>query len=99
MLPGYYVPSMAGSSSDQLLFEKLLAEHLPDITAHLALLEVPIALITIPWLLCLFIGFLPWDLTLRVLDCFFLDGRRVFFIVCATQLRLESGRLVADDWW
>jgi hypothetical protein len=72
---------MAGSSSDQLIFEHLLAEHLPDVSAHLANLEVPIALITIPWILCLFIGFLPWDLTLRVLDCFFLEGRRIFFQV------------------
>jgi len=79
LVPDYYSPSMAGSATDQQVLEHLLEQHLPALRAHLDALFIPVALVSIPWFLCLFIGSLSWDTTVRILDCFFVEGRHMFF--------------------
>jgi hypothetical protein len=50
---------MLGSITDQRVFEDLVAEHVPQVAEHFERLELQLALISFPWLLCLFIGHVP----------------------------------------
>jgi len=59
-LPDYYSFSMSGANADQQLFETIIAERMPELSEHLLEIGVPIAIVTIPWFLCLYVGFLPW---------------------------------------
>jgi len=81
MLLNYYVPSMEGSLTDQQILRTLITDELPDIDAKCKELDVPIAVITLPWFLCLFIHCVPLDVNLRILDLFFAFGRRALFLI------------------
>ena len=52
---------MLGSITDQRVFEELLSKHFSVLNHHLKKMEFPLALITFPWFLCLFIGYLPFE--------------------------------------
>jgi TBC1 domain family member 8/9 len=80
LLPDYYSPSMLGAMVDQQVFESLVEQHLPELNSHLRKLGVPLPLVSVPWFLCLFIGFLPWKVRFRVsLLCV------VLFAVCVSE--------------
>lgn len=52
---------MIGSITDQHVFEDLVEEHLPEIDAHLSSIDLPLALVSFPWFVCLFIGYVPME--------------------------------------
>jgi len=79
MLPNYYTPSMEGSLTDQQVLRSLMEEFIPDIDLKLKELDVPIAVITLPWFLCLFIHCVPLEVNLRIIDMFFAQGRPALF--------------------
>jgi hypothetical protein len=58
---------MLGSITDQRVFEDLVAEHLPQLAEHFGRLDLQLALISFPWLLCLFIGHVPLQVALLLL--------------------------------
>ena len=60
-----YTPSMIGTMVDQSALKSLLQRHLSDVANHLEEVGVPIPLITLPWFMCMFIGYLPWEANLR----------------------------------
>ena len=97
LLPNYYVPSMIGCTTDQAVFEFLLQDRMPALHDHLAATNIPLTLITIPWLLCIFIGFLSWEATLRVLDCFFYEGRHVLFQIGLGIFRIYQTDILATE--
>lgn len=66
LMPQYYNRLMIGSIVDQGIFEDLIAEKLPVLSKHLNRLEVPIAPITMPWFLLLYVGVLPVDVSLNL---------------------------------
>lgn len=97
MLPEYYAPSMIGCTTDQAVFEYLLKKRMPELHYHFINLNIPITLITIPWLLCIFIGFLPWEVTLRILDCFFYSGRHILFQIGLSIFKIYSLEILECD--
>jgi hypothetical protein len=66
LMPQYYNRLMIGSIVDQGIFEDLIAEKLPVLSKHLNRLDVPIAPITMPWFLLLYVGVLPVDVSLNL---------------------------------
>ena len=60
-----YTPSMIGTMVDQSALKSLLKTHLSEVANHLEEVGVPIPLITLPWFMCMFIGYLPWEANLR----------------------------------
>lgn len=97
LMPGYYNRGMVGTMVDVQLFGDLIDSELPDIGQHLRSLSVPIPAITMPWLLCLYIGYVPMEISLRVLDAFFCEGLDVLFRVGLAILRLQREELLAID--
>jgi hypothetical protein len=71
IVPDYYNKQLLGSIIDQQIFTQLVSIYLPEIDEHLKKLGLPIEALSLPWFMCLFIGYLPWQATLRVLDCVF----------------------------
>ena len=82
---------MIGSIVDQNTFEELLAKTLPRLTAHLKSVDVQIGMITQGWFICLFIGYLPLEISLQILDWFFfLQGRMLYAVGLAVFKTYES---------
>ncbi len=61
LVPDYYVKAMIGSIVDQRIFEELVNERLPKIADRLQEVFIPMQLISLPWFLCLFIGYVPLE--------------------------------------
>ena len=70
---------MSGSRIDIRVFSTLVNQFLPHVSQHLENNYFSISLIVTKWILCFFIGILPTETTLQILDRFFLDGIVVIF--------------------
>jgi Ca2+-binding EF-hand superfamily protein len=96
-MPEYYRPSMVGSIIDIKIFEFLVDYYMPDLPQHLDSFGTPISLISTPWFLSLFIGFIPFELTFRVMDRFFLSGSDVLFRMGLALFKSNKQKLLATD--
>ncbi len=68
-----------------------MKERLPHIVQHLDKTGLPLALLSLPWFLCLFIGYVPLEVSLRILDCFFgVDGPNILFPVGIALFRMNE---------
>lgn len=74
LFPQYFTPDMLGSMTDQHVLEDLVAEHFPKLNAHLESIQLPLVLISFPWFMCLFIGYIPMQTSIRILDILFCEG-------------------------
>lgn len=97
LLPDNYSPTLLGVWVDQEVFEFLLKELLPDIHSHLQELGFNLILVTQPWFLCLFIGYLPMEQTLRILDCFFFEGVNMLFKTGLSMMSLLRDKILAAE--
>ncbi|KAL6076934.1 GTPase activating protein (GAP) [Balamuthia mandrillaris] len=97
LIPQYYNKAMLGSLVDQQIIEELVKMYLPDCNAHLTKLKIPLSLVTMPWLLCLFIGNLPEECSLRVLDSFFLEGPNILFRVALAILKMSEEAIMKAE--
>jgi Rab-GTPase-TBC domain len=79
LAPGNYCSNMIETIVDQGVFHKLMERFHPTLLQKLDELGMPLAALTQSWFLCLFIGYVPLAMALRVLDLFFLLGGRALF--------------------
>ena len=61
IVPENYDKNMIGSIVDQQTFEDILSKYLPNIYSHLKEVQIPLAVFTQGWFICLFIGYLPLE--------------------------------------
>ncbi len=73
-LPEHFTDHMLGSLIDCQLLAELLAKRMPDVSAKLAALEVPVQLLATRWFLSLWASVLPVPTLLRVSDLLFVLG-------------------------
>eukprot|EP00198_Chlamydomonas_reinhardtii_P012316 XP_001701653.1 RabGAP/TBC protein [Chlamydomonas reinhardtii] len=71
ILKGYYDVDMMGMQVDQRVFKRLVAEHFPDLSAHMEGLGADVSCVFVTWFLCVFVNFLPIEACLRVWDVLF----------------------------
>lgn len=76
-VPEYYSRALVGSIVDQQLFENLVDKLMPQVSRHFNELGVSTGIITCPWFMCLFIGYVPLEVSLRILDLFFYQGKDI----------------------
>ncbi len=93
-VPDYYVKEMIGSVVDLHVFDQLVHQHLPKIAAHLQRFGLDVQLIALPWFLCLFIGYVPLEVVLRILDVFFLEGASVLFQLGLALLKVKEREIL-----
>ena len=97
ILPDRYTPSMIGTMVDQQAFQTVVETELPDVVYHLDEIGVPLPLITLPWFMCMFIGYLPWECVLRTLDHFFAEGVIVLYRVSLAVLYLHRSAILMES--
>jgi len=86
-LPQYFSPNLVGCRADQLALVDMMAVLMP--TAHMQLQEnlMSIHFITVEWFMRLYIGILPTECTMWVMDCLICDGNEILFGVALALLR------------
>eukprot|EP01127_Copromyxa_protea_P000605 TRINITY_DN1051_c0_g1_i2.p1 TRINITY_DN1051_c0_g1~~TRINITY_DN1051_c0_g1_i2.p1 ORF type:complete len:711 (+),score=103.31 TRINITY_DN1051_c0_g1_i2:512-2644(+) len=92
-IPQYYISDMLGSITDMGLFGSLLKEFAPDLMDHFNRIGVEISVIALPWFLCLFINYVPWEVALTVIDCFCMLGPNVLLQVGLSMLMINKEKL------
>jgi hypothetical protein len=95
MVPEYYRPSMIGSNVDQRVFAELLGNAFPKIAKHMTDIGLPVMIVSLPWFLCCYIGFVPMEVAMRILDCFFLEGPKVLFQIGLAMFAVHQKRVCA----
>eukprot|EP01116_Phalansterium_solitarium_P016128 TRINITY_DN3674_c0_g1_i1.p1 TRINITY_DN3674_c0_g1~~TRINITY_DN3674_c0_g1_i1.p1 ORF type:complete len:561 (-),score=209.49 TRINITY_DN3674_c0_g1_i1:21-1703(-) len=90
LIPDYYITALPGALVHQRTFDELFSEQLPDSYHPMERIGCPIQLISMPWLLCLFIGYVPLEVGLRVLDYFFFEGVNFLFALSIAIFRINS---------
>ena len=97
LLPEYYSSPLIGLMTDQKILQILVDQEIPGIVNHLLNLGITLSIITMPWFLCLFINFLPWSATFRILDEFFLDGPVILFRTSLAILYIEKDNILKQN--
>ncbi|KAL6078078.1 GTPase activating protein (GAP) [Balamuthia mandrillaris] len=96
LFPHHFTKDMTGSIADQRVLEDLVEEYFPLMNTHMGHIGLPLALISFPWFMCLFIGYTPLETTLRVLDIFCLEGKAFLFKVSLAILKLNEITILGD---
>ncbi|KAI9092428.1 rab-GTPase-TBC domain-containing protein [Phlyctochytrium arcticum] len=99
MLPGYYTTNMVGAVVDNHVFETLVARFMPIMSDHFKKYEIQLSVACLPWFLSLYINSLPLPYALRIMDCFFMEGPKVFFQIGLAILKINGDAImkVKDD--
>lgn len=74
----YYTKTMSGLIEDISILEQLLDQRVPALCQHIDKLGMTLTTVTTKWFICLLSEVLPVETTLRVWDCLFFEGRKVF---------------------
>ena len=67
---------------------ELARKHLPQLSKHIDKLQVPWALLSSKWFICLFVDVLPVETVLRIWDCLFSEGSKVRLFFNLKMFRL-----------
>lgn len=78
----------------QLTFKYFLHRALPDLSVKLAELALDVSLIFRDWLSRIFVGTLPFQVVLRILDCLLNEGSTVLFRVGLSILSIGERELL-----
>mmetsp|Transcript_110630 Transcript_110630/g.253364 ORF Transcript_110630/g.253364 Transcript_110630/m.253364 type:complete len:724 (-) Transcript_110630:23-2194(-) len=95
LLPeGYFSDSMMGVVVDQHILATLIAERHTDVARRLNSIYVDTSLFALQWFLCIFVGFLPGTLVLRIWDHFLTLGSTVLFAAAVSLVASVEDELV-----
>eukprot|EP01111_Echinosteliopsis_oligospora_P012293 TRINITY_DN4194_c1_g2_i1.p1 TRINITY_DN4194_c1_g2~~TRINITY_DN4194_c1_g2_i1.p1 ORF type:complete len:479 (-),score=70.92 TRINITY_DN4194_c1_g2_i1:56-1468(-) len=97
LLKDYYNSAMIGSIVDQKIFDALTLQFFPLLHAHLNNIGLPVTILSLPWFMCLFIGYIPWEVAMRIVDCFMYEGSLVLFQVGLALLKLNMDKIMETD--
>lgn len=99
LLPGYYTQSMSGTLLDQKVFENLVQTTMPVLHEHFVRHDMQLSVVTLPWLLSLYINSMPMVFAFRIVDCFMAFGSRVLFQIGLAILKINGDDIlqVTDD--
>lgn len=95
-MPRSYSKAMVGAIIDQNVFEALLKERIPELYAYFNKKMVPVPAITMGWFICLFITYLPFQATLRIMDSFFVHGVTILYKAALTIMFIYKPKLLAQ---
>lgn len=94
-MEGLYGPGLPLVRQCLYQFEGLTAEHLPRLSAHFARECIHPSMYASQWFITVFSYSLPWDVVLRVWDCFMLEGIKIVFQVGIALLQASEEDLLA----
>ena len=96
---GYYSSTLLASRADQLVLRHYVSVLLPRLSAHLDNLGIELEALTFQWFLSVFTSCLSAEALFRVWDVVLClnDGSTFLFQVALALLKLNEGRLMAED--
>ena len=95
MLPNYFTPDMFSVRVDLRTLEDLAWARMRALMQHLTDLGIQLMQVnTVQWFLCLFVGTLPTETCMKMLDEFFQRGKTVLFAAGLGLLKLNEARLL-----
>uniref|UniRef100_A0A6B2LEC3 Rab-GAP TBC domain-containing protein n=1 Tax=Arcella intermedia TaxID=1963864 RepID=A0A6B2LEC3_9EUKA len=89
--PEYFQREPESSTEDTKKFSTLLTT---KISNHFKNNRIDVTSIAISWFLCLYIDKIPWEATLRVMDCFIAEGPNILIQMGATILNRQEAELL-----
>ena len=89
ILPEYFSKSMIGSLVDVQVFDSLLKKHQP-IIYDLVTSSGSVSCVAVPWFMCMFVGHLPWNETLRAIDMVLTEGPRALFVISLAMIHASK---------
>ena len=75
---GYWKTWLCPPSLPAVVFEQLTEKHLPELYQMLKHKLQILAMISLSWFLTLFLSVMDSSTAVNILDCFFVDGAKVF---------------------
>jgi len=69
---------------------------MPEVSKHFEALGLTTTLVSCPWFMCLFIGYLPLEASCRVLDMFLYEGRLVLFRVALAIFKMNKDGILSQ---
>ena len=96
---GYYSSTLIASRADQLVLRHYVSVLLPKLSTHLDNLGIELEALTFQWFLSVFTSCLSAEALFRVWDVVLClnDGSTFLFQVALALLKLNEGRLVAEE--
>ena len=92
----YFDEGMRGLQIDSLIFRELCKKFLPKHYAILSRCQIDFVLLVQKWFFCIFSRTLPWNITLRVWDSFFFEGKWCLFRVGLTLLKYSLIEIIQN---
>jgi hypothetical protein len=90
LCPAYFVDGLVGVHRDQKVLDSLLAQHLPQVSAHLAKINCPLAMVTSEWFIALYATVVPSDALFHLWD-------RLFALETAAPIRFALALLEVNE--
>lgn len=78
--PDYHIKTMSGLVKDVGVLAELIRTHVPEVYRHVQEIGLSWAVIVTKWFICLFAEVLPTETVLRIWDCIFCEGTKVWTI-------------------
>lgn len=76
--PDYHMKTMTGLVRDIGVFTELIRANVPEVYQHVKRIGLSWTVIVTKWFICLFAEVLPTETVLRIWDCVFSEGSKVF---------------------
>ncbi|KRZ89448.1 TBC1 domain family member 2B [Trichinella sp. T8] len=92
----HYDSLLVGVRAAQAVLRDILRQKLPSLSAHFDLCDFDISVVTLNWFIALFYDALPFDVMLRVWDCFLLEGQKVIYRFAMALFYLHRKEIVAQ---
>ncbi|ELR25118.1 TBC domain containing protein [Acanthamoeba castellanii str. Neff] len=98
LVPEYYTPGLFGLVVDQRVFDELAKECLPVLYAEMQERETPLVLSSSAWFMALFVGFLPFESLLWMLNLLLFEGpgSGMLFKTGLAILKLKEKEIIAN---
>ncbi|EEB10878.1 gh regulated tbc protein-1, putative [Pediculus humanus corporis] len=93
-LEDYYSPTMQGLLIDVEVLSEIIKMKEPEVHQHITNLGLPWLIICSKWFICLFVEILPIETVLRIWDCLFYEGSKIFFRVGIALIKLNRKQLI-----
>uniref|UniRef100_A0A915L645 Rab-GAP TBC domain-containing protein n=1 Tax=Romanomermis culicivorax TaxID=13658 RepID=A0A915L645_ROMCU len=90
----YFDQNLIGVQADQEVLKWLVERKLPALSQHLVTCDIDLATITLNWFMSLFFDSIPFEIMLRIWDCFLLDGPKVLFRFALAILSMHQDLLL-----
>lgn len=98
LFPDFYTIDMIGSVVDAHVFSHLIQKHFPKLHKHFKQISMDLSIVVLPWFLCLFVGYVPWDLLTRIFDLLFFYGPKYLFQISLALFSVHHDNLLhAED--